>query len=539
MIQEVRAGERTFLGVRPLSARGGLAMQTSIFRSCSGSHLFRRLLGAIAAGAIAAAGTACADSFTWSGGTTGGTWDTTTLNWNANTVAWPNAQSPADSAVFTGGNAVTIAEGTIYLNALSTNGSGNNSFTGAGAGSSTLAFSGSGAGVTVPNQAASFSSLTIDTGSGIDLLGDGQGFTFGSGLALTGTGPITLGVRGSIYGTSLTLNAANPDFVGGFVASKASSPQRRGATITGTLADSLGRGTSLANGWGARIVYGSAAQTVVNGTTAGLTAANNGMISLSGVFNSSSRDRFTIDTGAYLSGTTTQLAQVLRVGSFSASPTQAEAVFASGATIVTPTANANIDTALAGMNLGTAADLFFGLGANFTNSAFAITVGANTPWQGFSTDGQEAGSRLLSAGTVTVNTGDGTFSELIFKSTGVNYGNTVVPIVLGSAGSAPTFVKSGTGDVVARVMPISQLRLDNATVGSFFASYAVDRAGSLYSFETNALGGKDVALSAATLGIGNPDVAAGEVVTDSVGTLSFADLSGIQTVIRTATTGTA
>jgi len=492
---------------------------------------------------VATSGVTKAATYTWSGGTTGGTWNTTSSNWNTGTLAWPNVQSPADNATFAGVNAVTIASGTIYVNTINVN-AGGNSFTGGGAGITTLAFSGAGAKVTPStevNTGVAFSNLTIDTGNGLTLLQNGAStpFTFGSGVVVAGTGAVTLASSAaSPFGSTLNLTTTeNASFGGGFIAA-AGFRTRRLISISGTTAGAFGTGVATATGDGGRLVYASGAQAAVNGVTAGLEASNGGLITMSGTFGNSSRDRFTVGTGSILSGTATvtQLAAVRRVSSFSASPTQAEVIFGSGATIATPTNNTNIDTALSAMNLGTASDLYFGLGGNFSNSAFAITMGANTPWQGFSTDGNatDGDPRVLSSGTITVNTGNGTFGELRFQSLGVTYGAlSSIPLTLGSASSAPTFVKNGTGDVIARVEPYGRLNLDNATVGSFFSSYAVDRNGALYSTRSSAFAGKNVSLTAATVGVTG---ASNQTVTDSVGTLTIAERSAID--LATVTGGT-
>jgi len=482
---------------------------------------------------VANPGVTKAANYTWSGGTSGGTWDTTSLNWNSGALAWPNVESPADNATFTQTTAVTVAAGTIFVNRINVNATGNNSFTGTGAATTTLAFRGANAQVLGgggSDRAAAFSNLTIDTGNGLSLLQNGTQnvFTFGSGVVVTGTGAVTVASTAGPtdnFGVRLNITTTeNSSFGGGFIA-EAGSRGRRTIEIRGTTAGAFGTGVAIARGGGARLVYASGAQAAVNGVTAGLEASNGGLITMSGSFGSSSRDRFTVGTGSILTGTATatQLAAVGRVSSFSASPTQAEVIFGSGATIATPTNNTNIDTALSAMNLGTASDLYFGLGANFSSSAFAITIGANTPWQGFSTDGPvtDGDARVLSSGTITVNTGDGTYGELRFQSLGRQYGNpSSIPLTLGTSTAAPTFVKNGTGDIVARITPFGLLRIDNSTVGNFFSSYAVDRNGELFSTRSNAFGGKDVSLTAATVGVSG-------TTTDNVGTLTIAGQSRI------------
>jgi len=496
--------------------------------------LARRVTAAWACIVLFAAtpGVTKAADYTWSGGASG-TWDTTSLNWNSGDLAWPNVESPADNAIFSQTTAVTVAAGTIYVNTINVNATGNNSFTGAGAATTTLAFRGDGARVSGanpndPNRGAAFSNLTIDTGNGLRLVQHGAAtpFTFGPGVVVTGTGAVTLSnISSSVFGAILNITTTeNSSFGGGFIA-EAGFRGRRLATISGTTAGAFGTGVAIARGDGGQLVYASGAQAAVNGVTAGLVASNGGLITMSGSFGSSSRDRFTIGAGSILSGTATatQLAAVGRVSSFSASPTQAEVIFGSGATIATTTNNTNIDTALSAMNLGTASDLYFGLGANFSSPEFAITIGANTPWQGFSTDGNvtDGTPRVLSSGTITVNTGDGTYGELRFQSLGREFGSTLsIPVTLGTSTSAPTFVKNGSGDIVARITPYGRLILDNASVGSFFASYAVDRNGTLSSTRTSAFAGKDVSLTAATVGVAG-------TTTDNVGTLTIAEQSRI------------
>jgi fibronectin-binding autotransporter adhesin len=489
---------------------------------------------------LAAPNVTTAATYTWSGGTSGGEWNTTSLNWNSGATAWPNFTSPADNATFnTAGAAVTVASQTLYVNTITMGAS--TTFTGVGS-ASTLAFSGSGASVTTTANSLTvgLSNLTLDTGEGVTFSGNAATFSLGAGTSITGTGAVQLRATGggTTFGNSLTLNAGNANFAGGFIATKGAAALRRTATITATVADSLGTGASLATGNGAQLVYAQGAQTAVGGVTAGLTASNFGAIVMSGAFTSASRDRFTLQSEGILNGTTAQLSQVKRVSSYSASPTQAEGVFASGSALVVTTNNANMDTALQGMNLGTATDLYFGLGTTFNNASFAISVGANSPWRGFGTDGQVAGetgsgARTLSAGTVTVNTANGNFNELPFRSFKINYDSQSVfgsPFVLGAA----TFVKNGTGNVTARVMPYSRLDLQSATTSGFFADFRVDASGWLYSSQSNAVNGKNVSVAASAVGVLPPAI--NTTVVDTIGTLTFSDGSYI--FMPTVTGGT-
>ncbi len=370
--------------------------------------------------------------------------------------------------------------------------------------------------------------------------GSSTPFTFGTGLTLQGTGPVMFTQnQSSKFGAKMIVSGAQSAFTGGF---QVTGDARREAFLEVKGADRLGSGAASVIGIGGRIAYGWGAQTPVSGLAAGVTAGDGGVIDLDGTLGAS-KDRFIIQSKGILRGSSSQLGGINRVSSFSAVPTGPEAVLNAGA-IIASTTNTTSAT-LSG--LGTSSDLLFGLGMDFNNAAFTISVGDSTPWRGFANDGNTGSTndvvRKLQAGTITLNTGGGTFDELEFRSQGraySNYGGTpgswnggyaYQPLVLGNNATKPTFTKVGAGDVAARVY--GELDLDAADVGATFSKYIVSERGVLLTSRTNAINGKDVELEGGVLAIDPGRRGNTGSMSDSVGTLSVALQSRIYAAKKT------
>jgi len=151
-----------------------------------------------------------------------------------------------------------------------------------------------------------------------------------------------------------------------------------------------------------------------------------------------------------------------------------------GATLAETVANANA----AALNLGTQADLLFGVGA--TVAAENVIIGTGTPWKGLA-GGRTTGT--IQAGTVTVN------SDFILQA---NNGN----LVLGNAAaSAVNFVDGGNGAKVAtvtcalggtgRAFNLVRLAGDNPTVTGI-DKFVVAPNATFFVTGVNGLGGKNV-----------------------------------------------
>ncbi len=530
-------------------------MQATLVKSSIASMLIA--LGLLLAGGLQAA------TYYWDGDGSGasgsppsagvggsGTWDASSnLWWTGSAYTnWPNTSPSTHIADFrVAAGTVTIAEDTtievntilLALNSFS--------FTGGNA-SSVLSFSGNDAKVTRSNgfnMGTSFSNLTVDTGSGVTFSEDGAStpFTLATSATLAGNGILALtSAIGNNYGATLNVHSTdNSGFAGGFAVLGGT---RREALLNAPGANTLGTGPATVSGYG-RIIYGWGAQAPVSGIAAGVAASAAGVIDLNGTWTSTA-DRFTLAQGGILRGSSAQLGSVTAVSAFSASPTGPELV-SSPNSIIASTTNTTSATVA---NLPNDQSLYFGLGADFNNSAFAISVGDGTPWQGFANDGQIGGDnsrRRLQLGTVTISTG-GTPTVLNFLTQGRQYGGYSAvnlwsssfgyqQLVLGNGTSKPTFNVVGGGEVTARVMPGSELNLDAADVGGAFANYAVSYTGALISTRTNALNGKDVELAGGVLGVAPNRVGSPAGMTDAVGTLTAATgLNRLHVARRTAGT---
>jgi autotransporter-associated beta strand protein len=135
-----------------------------------------------------------------------------------------------------------------------------------------------------------------------------------------------------------------------------------------------------------------------------------GQINL-GFVNSFGSDRFDIAAGNVIAGDTTRFAMLSRYGN---ATTPANINLAPGAIVAHNVPNGGTIS-----DLGTATDLFYGLG--LSTAATNITVGANTPWMGLSTD---RGGRTFATGDILVDDGSNggtqtpTFTSLIIQ--GIN-----------------------------------------------------------------------------------------------------------------------
>jgi autotransporter-associated beta strand protein len=507
-----------------------------------------------------------------------GTWDTVSLQWTTGTTtgpltAWPNGNPNADMAIFLDSspaapnNTVTIAsDTTVYVNYLNLQNAANaNFYTFQGGNSnSVLAFSGAGAqvgsGTAGSNIGATFTNITIDTGSGVGFWENGAStpFNFNAGTVFTGTGPVnfTSGVS-SNYGARANINAAQASFAGGF---NVAGGFHREALLSASVADSLGTGAATVAGF-ARISYVWGAQTAVEGVTAGVTASSAGVIDLSGTYGSSN-DRFIIKAGGILRGSSTDLGRISRVLAFSGSPTGPEAILNPGA-IVASTTN-SISTVPAMANLGTSADLILGLGTGFNTAALSVNMGAGTPWKGFANDANEAAGngsfQRLSQGTFTITTGSG-FNEFVLLSQGAQYGTVnmaqnwagssphlanagygFVSLTLGNGTTLPTFtLADGSSAIPARIPTGSEVVLDGSNFSpAAFSKYAVSEQAMLVSSRSNAINGKDVDLDGGLLGVNYTEAGGGSggnpTVTDTAGTVTLSRQARL--FVRNKTAGT-
>ncbi len=139
-------------------------------------------------------------------------------------------------------------------------------------------------------------------------------------------------------------------------------------------------------------------------------------------------------------------------------------------------------------NLGTNADLFFGLSANLTEPRSTITIGAGTPWKGLSTDRT---ARSLEEGTILANSD--------FWLQGQLRDGAYVALTLGAVNNAGAYsiVNQSGGPINAYVSGLVQLAEDQAVSLPSDLTFVVTSAGELRPNNSASLGSNaDPALNA-------------------------------------------
>jgi fibronectin-binding autotransporter adhesin len=191
---------------------------------------------------VAAAGFASrskASILTWDGGNGAGSWDTTTLNWNNDSVAWPGT---TNTALFNGTSATTTA--TLNTNVTA----GELQFTGTGYtinGSGTLSLSGGIDASTLTSGTTTINNPVTLTGA--QTWGVGSGATLAVGGVISGgtnllstsaaagaTGTITLSSTGNTIG-GLELNNGTVDLTGSLTLSGQYSYFSNGVGLSSSL----------------------------------------------------------------------------------------------------------------------------------------------------------------------------------------------------------------------------------------------------------------------------------------------------------------
>ena len=255
------------------------------------------------------------------------------------------------------------------------------------------------------------------------------------------------GPRPGVWGPpKAVISAAQPNFTGGFALTHTKA--NRHIRLIASVADAMGTGAASGTGF-SQFNYTWGAQSIVGGVTAGVTVGNDAVINLQGTGPiggpSPLRERFTVNNRGILAGNATQLGYLTRVSSFSASPTGAEVILADGAVIV-PT---DYDATPGVANLGTDADLLYGITGTLNNAGFTLNVGAGTPWKGLSTEANRNQSGTgwsedkLRKGTVVIDDGGGTFTELLLNAPGGSYSAPRVGhLLLGQGSDAPALTSA-------------------------------------------------------------------------------------------------
>lgn len=485
------------------------------------------------------------------GGT--GTWDTSSNAWRQGSTtgtltAWPNVNPSTDVAFLRQTGTITIADDTtIYVNGIDLNvNSVAYTIQGNVGGNAVLAFNGTNPFILGANSSRiTFSLLTVDVGStGVSISQSAANpYRFETGSRIVGSGDIRFSNR--TFGARLESNVAQEDFEGGF---QVFNTGRREAVLYANAVGSLGQGESSVSGQ-SRIIYNWGSQVPVGGVVSGVRAYDAGLIDLAGTY-TDSVDRFILDRGGVLRGSSAQLGAITRVAGFSSIPSGPEVLLAPGSVVASTTNSTSASVA----GLANNAAIYFGLGTTFNNAGFSITLGEGTPWVGIANDSQAANNlnandgtaslqRQLSDGTITINNTNNSFPEVSFLAQG--RGNAAYlaeslwtnlshnGVVLGNNTTGPTWaLGAGSDKVTARVaggeLVLNQASLANEVIGDFAVSYAA----ALISARTNAIAGRDVSLEGGLLALFPGRVgSATNNASDSVDTLTVGDgLSRISVV---------
>ncbi|MFO7870940.1 MAG: hypothetical protein R6V03_05855 [Kiritimatiellia bacterium] len=438
---------------------------------------------------------ALAVDYTWDGGGDGSSWKDQ-LNWDldsgypdgADDTAWINSASVTYSgggtlAAYVRGSGVNLAftgGGTYTFNNV------NNDFTGTvSVAGGTLemgdnndgVFGDAGNDVTLDGTTCNddwnpASGRTVTIGAGGFTAEDkaGPSVTFNDADQLQGSGLFTF--RNTSYGATFNISQPQTNFSGGF---SIQAIQRRNTKMYASAVGAMGTGAAAVED-SARIHYVWGAQVPVGGVAEGVTAevGNRGAgaaVDLDGSGTGiTTPDRFIIEGNCAIVGDSTQLGEVTRVDSFSASPAGPEVILTNDSIVAHDTISTNSIA-----NLGTNADLVFGLERTFNDSGFAITIGAGTPWKGFSQTpiyhSSWGDTYVLQLGTVTIAAGT---DEIILQASTIkDYSGNRFPLVIGSGSDSPTFTAAGE-TCPARI--IRRVRLDTT---------APDFAGGISRFIVN------------------------------------------------------
>jgi len=186
-------------------------------------------------------------------------------------------------------------------------------------------------------------------------------------------------------------------------------------------------------------------------------------------------DKFEIRDRGIIRGTSDRLAGL---------DTQTNLTLAPGATIAHETLGATGDTTTTVANLGTTPNYYFGLGADTpTNVAsFDITVGANTPWRGISSD---RAARRWNNGVITANS-DFTIQSGRFISGGAS-------LILGNGTAAGSLsIANNTGAPRVKVNLVGRVDFDDDTSNYSNADFVINNQSEARFYRDAALGGANV-----------------------------------------------
>lgn len=360
------------------------------------------------------------------------------------------------------------------------------------------------------------------------------------GFVQVNTSDATLGnANNDIYlnGGGLTIN----NFAWGPAATRTITLQAGGGTlnITGNTTTFANAGQLTGSG---RLIKGNTGTLVVSAANAGLSGAiylTGGLTDLNAagglgsgnvnVFNQTTlrtnlasfgTQNFYLQAGGAIEGSNAALATLTRGSNLHAS---------NGAIIVEQAAGGNAGVG----SLGTAADLYFGVGGSAAIASESVTIGSGTPWRGLSTGRNGfaqfgATTAQISAGTITVNSDFDLQAPLTW-------------LVLGT--SATSFEFSGTSSYIATIQPGNgsavggtvMLDMNNPTF-SGISKFVVKPGAVLWPAGAQSLGNKTVDVEVGGI-IGHTGNAQGTVDSNSFGT-STINLAGINQVNIRGTGGT-
>jgi len=354
--------------------------------------------------------------------------------------------------------------------------------------------------------------VTVDP-AGATAQANNKTVTFDDANQLLGSGLLTFHQTG--YGMTVHMSASQPGFSGGMALTNAS----RQATLNATAAGALGTGALTVNEyWNANYTFGAG--------SAGVVANDGGQVFVSGTVTPG--DSFTINAYGAIGGASAELAKLSRNG---ATPALAPVTLAPNAVVLHSTVSA-----ASVANLGTAADLYYGLNSSFNSAAFALTIGAGTPWKGIANPqgrgSYAANDTVLQKGTITVDDGGGSVGEVVLMGRGTTYYSDPRALAIGKDADSPTFV-AAAGKVDARIMGHVKLDSTAPALAGAFDKFLVSAGGLLTVNKTAGMDGLPATVeSGGQIAAGAGDAFDGDVTVQSGGTL-LADrpLNGAGTLV--------
>ncbi len=296
------------------------------------------------------------------------------------------------------------------------------------------------------NHTTDITSGTLTAGNGVDdidlhimIQQNNMSFTGTSVIADNGLSAVTL-VKSEAQGNTLTLNSGSDNtYTGG-------TYLLGGALNTGNTADRryLGSGQVVVDNGrvgassNAILGLGSRGATSYSGPGADYTALNGGRINLANTAYTAA-DTFDIQAASVIHGTATALNSLTRGTNITLAE---DAIVSHGSSLSAPL---NLATQTI-QNLGTSADVYYGLGVGQNNAGGSVTVGTGTAFKGI---GTPRGNVNWELGTINVASGT---SDVYLFNNNPDRNPDVLTFGNGATAGAPVITLANAGTVDFNVL---------------------------------------------------------------------------------------